>query len=64
MAKKDAGPLPMEQRMELFQAVVEMQDQGIGTVLSRSRVAKRFGVTPWYVRQVEEEGLRAEWPPL
>jgi hypothetical protein len=64
MAKKDAGKLPMERRMEIFQAVVEMQEQGIDTVVARLRVAKRFDVTVRVVRCIEEEGLQEEWPPL
>jgi hypothetical protein len=60
----DEHQLPVEQRMELFQAVVETQDAGVDTVVTRRRIAKRFGVTERAVRRIEEEGLEGEWPPL
>jgi hypothetical protein len=56
--------MSVEQRMELFRALVEAQDQELGTVRSRQLVAERFGVTENEVRRIEEEGLQAEWPPL
>jgi DNA-directed RNA polymerase sigma subunit (sigma70/sigma32) len=58
--RDDEHQLPMEQRMELFQAVVETQDAGVDTVVTRRRIAKRFGVTERAVRQIEEEGLEGE----
>ena len=60
----DEHQLPVERRMELFQAVVELQDEGLDNVRTRQRVAKRFGVTERDVRRIEEEGLQGEWPPL
>ena len=65
MTKQVEGhQLPVERRMELFQAVVELQDTGVDTVVTRRRVAKQFGVTERDVRRIEEEGLQEEWPPL
>jgi hypothetical protein len=64
MVKRNDGPLPMERRMEVFQAVVDEQDKGIDTVRARQRVARVFGVSESAVRRIEEEGLREEWPPL
>jgi hypothetical protein len=64
MAKKVSGPLPVECRMEVFLAVVDMQDTGVDTVMTRQRIAKRFGVTEHAVRWIEEEELQGEWPPL
>ena len=60
----DEHQLPLERRMELFQAVVETQDSGVDTVLTRRRIAKQFGVTERTVRRIEDEGLEGEWPPL
>jgi len=51
-------------RREIFQALVETQDQDVGVVKSRKVVADRFGVSEKQVRQIEEEGLDHEWPPL
>jgi hypothetical protein len=65
MAGKGAGgDLSIERRMELFQAVVEIQDRGVDPVVTRRRVAKLFGVTETQVRKIEEEGLEGQWPPL
>jgi hypothetical protein len=61
--RDDEHQLPMEQRMELFQAVVETQDAGVDTVVTRRRIAKRFGVTERAVRQIEEEGLMESAEP-
>ena len=60
----DEHQLPLERRMELFQAVVETQDSGVDTVVTRRRIAKRFGVTERTVRRIEDEGLEGQWPPL
>ena len=60
----DEHQLPLERRMELFQAVVETQDSGVDTVLTRRRIAKQFGVTERTVRRIEDEGLEGQWPPL
>jgi hypothetical protein len=62
--RDDEHQLPVEQRMELFQAVVETQDAGVDKVVTRRRIARRFGVTERAVRRIEEEGLEGEWPPL
>jgi hypothetical protein len=64
MVSNNANELAVERRMELFQALVETQDQGLDAVRSRQRVAKRFGVTERDVRKIEEEGLTQQWPPL
>jgi hypothetical protein len=65
MAKRDDGhQMPVERRMELFQAVVELQDEGLDNVRTRQRIARQFGVTERAVRRIEEEGLQGEWPPL
>jgi hypothetical protein len=40
------------------------QDKGIDTVLTRRCIAKQFRVTERDMRQIEEEGLEGEWPPL
>jgi hypothetical protein len=65
MGGKGAGvPLSVKRRKQLFRAVVEIQDRGVGPVVTRRRVAKLFGVTEAQVRRIEEEGLEGQWPPL
>jgi hypothetical protein len=53
-----------DRRREVFRALVEAQDQGAGVARSRTLVAERFGLSQEQVRDIEGEGLAAEWPPL
>ena len=53
-----------EQRMEVFKALVEAQDGKVGVVRSRKEVAQRFGLSDRQLRQVEQEGVDGDWPPL
>jgi hypothetical protein len=56
---------PLTRRMEIFQALVELQDrQAMPVPRSRIVIAKRFGVSQQTVLQIEEEGLAGNWPPL
>jgi DNA-directed RNA polymerase sigma subunit (sigma70/sigma32) len=56
--------LPEETRMEIFRALVEAQDLDQDVPRTRKTVAERFGVSEQQVRQIELEGLDAQWPPL
>jgi hypothetical protein len=56
--------LPEAQRMEIFLALVETQDQAVGVARSRQLVASRFSITEDQVKRIEDEGLDHEWPPL
>jgi hypothetical protein len=56
--------LAVEERMQLFLALVEAQDTRMTVAQSRKAVAERFGVSEEQVRQVEREGLDGNWPPL
>jgi hypothetical protein len=58
------GRLPEERRKEIFQALVEAQDQEMTVARSREAVAERFGVSEAEVRRIEREGLDGLWPPL
>ncbi len=60
-----AKRLTIQQRREIFHALVAIQDSGIMPVTeSRLHVGKQFEITETQVRQIEEEGLEKEWPPL
>jgi hypothetical protein len=60
-----AKRLTLQQRREIFHALVTTQDMGIMTVpQSRQHVIKQFDITDAQLRQIEEEGLEKEWPPL
>jgi hypothetical protein len=56
--------LAVEERMQLFLALVEAQDGHMTVAQSRKAVAGRFGVTEEQVRCIEREGLDGNWPPL
>jgi hypothetical protein len=56
--------LAVEERMQLFLALVEAQDARMTVAQSRKAVAERFGVTEEQVRHIEREDLDGNWPPL
>ena len=60
-----AKRLTMQQRKEIFHSLVSTQDLGLLTVpQSRQQVVKEFAITEAQLREIEEEGLEKEWPPL
>ncbi|HEV3258186.1 MAG TPA: hypothetical protein VG013_14975 [Gemmataceae bacterium] len=60
-----AKRLTLQQRREIFRALVDTQDMGLMSVAqSREHVSKQFEITDAQLRQIEEEGLEKEWPPL
>jgi DNA-directed RNA polymerase sigma subunit (sigma70/sigma32) len=60
-----AKRLTENQRQEIFRVLVTTQDLGLMSVPeSRQHVSKQFEITEAQVRQIEDEGLDKEWPPL
>jgi hypothetical protein len=55
---------PETLRMEIFQALVDAQDQEMGVARSRKVVAERFGISESQIKEIEQEGLDRQWPPL
>lgn len=57
--------LTLQQRREIFHALVTTQDLAIMSVpQSRQHVSKQFEISDTQLRQIEDEGLEKEWPPL
>jgi hypothetical protein len=57
--------LTVQERREIFHALVTTQDMGLMSVpQSRQHVTKQFDITEAQLREIEEEGLDKEWPPL
>jgi hypothetical protein len=57
--------LTLQQRKEIFSSLVAAQDSGTMTVPeSRQHVTKQFKISDVQLRQIEDEGLDKEWPPL
>lgn len=60
-----AKRLTVAERREIFHTLVSTQDAGsLSVAESREQVAKQFKITDAQLRQIEEEGLEKEWPPL
>ena len=60
-----AKRLTLQQRREIFSALVAAQDQGTMTVAeSRKHIIDQYAISDVQLRQIEEEGLDKEWPPL
>ena len=53
-----------ELRREIFLALVETQDRGVGVVKSREEVAAKYLLNPKQIEGIEKEGLTKQWPPL
>jgi hypothetical protein len=65
MARNPVDDMPPEaMRKEIFHALVDAQDQEMSVAQSRRWIAERYGVSEEQVRQIESEGLDAQWPPL
>ncbi|MBN9521856.1 hypothetical protein J0H58_25625 [bacterium] len=64
MPDDETTEITPDRRKEIFLAVVEAQDSGMPVARSRAAVAERFGVSEAEVRDIEREGLAAQWPPL
>lgn len=57
--------LNVQQRREIFHTLVTTQDLGMMSVpQSRQHVTRQFEITEVQLREIEEEGLDKEWPPL
>ncbi len=60
-----AKRLTLQQRREIFLALVNTQDQNTMSVSeSRQSIIKQFKITDVQLRQIEEEGSDKDWPPL
>ena len=57
--------LTTAQRQEIFHALVATQDSGLMTVSqSLQHIQKQYDITEAQLKQIEEEGIDKEWPPL
>jgi hypothetical protein len=59
-----AKRLTLQQRRDIFHALVTTQDVVLNVPRSRQIVTERFDITEAQLRQIEDEGLEKEWPPL
>jgi hypothetical protein len=59
-----AKRLTIQQRKEIFHALVAAQDSIHNVRKSYEMVTEQFEITENQLRQIEDEGLDKEWPPL
>jgi hypothetical protein len=56
--------LTLQQRRDIFHDLVLTQDMVLNVPRSRKIVTEKFEISEAQLRQIEEEGLEKEWPPL
>jgi hypothetical protein len=56
--------LTLQQRRDIFRDLVATQDMGAAVRRSYQIVTERFEITDAQLRQIEDEGLEKQWPPL
>jgi crotonobetainyl-CoA:carnitine CoA-transferase CaiB-like acyl-CoA transferase len=56
--------LTLDRRKEIFRDLVQTQDVVSNVPRSRQMVAKKFGITEGQLKQIEDEGIERQWPPL
>jgi hypothetical protein len=56
--------LSLQQRRDIFRDLVATQDLGMPVRRSYQIVTEKFEISDAQLRQIEDEGLDKEWPPL
>lgn len=59
-----AKRLTSQQRQEIFHTLVITQDAVVNVRKSYQIVTEKYELTDAQLRQIEDEGLDKEWPPL
>jgi hypothetical protein len=60
-----AKRLTIQQRREIFHALVTAQDTGLMTIpQSKEQVSKQFEISEAELTRIVDEGIEKEWPPL
>lgn len=59
-----AKRLTLQQRQEIFYDLVMTQDVVQNVPRSKQIVTEKFDITEAQLKQIEDEGLEKEWPPL
>jgi hypothetical protein len=59
-----AKRLTLQQKQEIFHVLVTTQDVVTNVPKSRQIVTERFDITDKQLREIEDEGIDKEWPPL
>jgi hypothetical protein len=56
--------LTLQQRRDIFRDLVDTQDHGMPVRRSYQIITERFEISDSQLKQIEDEGLEKEWPPL
>jgi hypothetical protein len=56
--------LTQQQKQEIFHVLVTTQDVVNNVPKSRQLVTERFEISEKQLREIEDEGIENEWPPL
>jgi hypothetical protein len=56
--------LNLQQRKDIFQALVNSQDELRNVRKSYEQVTGQFDISEEQLREIEDEGVENEWPPL
>ena len=56
--------LTQQQKKEIFHELVKSQDEGLSVRKSYQMLVERFAITEAQSKQIEDEGLDKQWPPL
>jgi hypothetical protein len=59
-----AKRIPIEQRKEIFATLVATQDDLKNVRDSYEAVTAHFAITEEQLKEIEEEGIDKQWPPL
>lgn len=60
-----ADRMTLKQRQTIFKALVDLQDrQQMSIKETLAKVSEDFGITEIQLRNIQDEGINAEWPPL
>ena len=60
-----AKRLTVPQRKEIFHSLVTLQDSNLMTVTdSLHHITQQYQITESQLRQIQDEGIEKEWPPL
>jgi hypothetical protein len=56
--------LTLQQRRDIFRDLVATQDLGMPVRRSYQIITEKYELTDAQLKQIEDEGLEKEWPPL
>jgi hypothetical protein len=56
--------LTKQQKRDIFRELVSVQDSGNAVRKSRELMMEKFEISDNQLKEIEDEGLEEQWPPL